>query len=265
MLHLSGLPSFIDWHWLWLAVAAFLAGLLNAVAGGGSFLSFPAMLSMGMLPIQANATNMVALWPGQITSVAAYRDDIRKNLRLALLVGVAGLFGGAAGALVMLHTPQMTFLHLVPWMLLISASIFAFSGPVSRSLARRKGVTSGATHPQRHLPVFLATTAVCFYIGYFGAGAGFLLITVLSLFGFQDLHEINALKVLSTTLANGIAFIIFVADGQVVWRYCLPAMVTCAIGGYVSAHWARRIPQAVLRGLIIWISLSMAAWFFWRQ
>jgi uncharacterized membrane protein YfcA len=265
MLHLSGLPSFIDWHWLWLVVSAFLAGLLNAVAGGGSFLSFPAMLSMGMLPIQANATNTVALWPGQITSVAAYRDDIRKNLRLALLVGVAGLFGGAAGALVMLHTPQMTFLHLVPWMLLISASIFAFSGPVSRSLARRKGVTSGATRPQQHLPVFLATTAVCFYIGYFGAGAGFLLITVLSLFGFQDLHEINALKVLSTTLANGIAFIIFVADGQVVWRYCLPAMVTCAIGGYVSAHWARRIPQAVLRGLIIWISLSMAAWFFWRQ
>jgi hypothetical protein len=265
MLHLSGLPSFIDWHWLWLVVSAFLAGLLNAVAGGGSFLSFPAMLSMGMLPIQANATNTVALWPGQITSVAAYRDDIRKNLRLALLMGVAGLVGGSAGALVMLHTPQMTFLHLVPWMLLISTSIFAFSGPVSRSRVRRKGAISGATRPLQHLPVFLATTAVCFYIGYFGAGAGFLLITVLSLFGFQDLHEINALKVISTTLANGIAFIIFVADGQVVWRYCLPAMVTCAIGGYVSAHWARRIPQAALRGLIIWISLSMAAWFFWRQ
>ena len=96
MLHLSGLPSFIDWHWLWLVVSAFLAGVLNAVAGGGSFLSFPAMLSMGILPIQANATNTVALWPGQITSVAAYRDDIRKNLRLALLMGVAGLVAAAA-------------------------------------------------------------------------------------------------------------------------------------------------------------------------
>jgi uncharacterized membrane protein YfcA len=266
MTHLSSLPSYLDWHWLWLTAAAFLAGLFNAVAGGGSFLLFPAMLGMKtMLPIQANATNTVALWPGQLTSVAAYRDDIRKNLRLALPMGVAGLIGGAAGALVLLHTPQMTFLHLVPWLLLISASIFAFTGPVSRWLARRKGDLAIAPHPPRRLPVFLATVSVCFYIGYFGAGAGFLLITLLSLFGFQDLHEINALKVVSTTLANGIAFILFVANGQVVWRYCLLAMVTCAIGGYSSARWARRIPQPVLRGLVVAIGLGMAAWFFWKN
>ena len=104
--------------------------------------------------------------------------------------------------------------------------------------------------------------AVCFYIGYFGAGAGFLLITLLSLFGFQDLHEINALKVVSTTLANGIACIIFAVGGQVVWRYCLLAMVVCAIGGYASARLARRIPQPVLRGLVVFIGLFMAAWFF---
>ena len=266
MLHFSGLPAYIDWHWLWLTVAAFLAGLLNAVAGGGSFLLFPALLGMKtMLPIQANATNTVALWPGQLTSVAAYREDIRKNLRLALPMGVAGLIGGTVGALVLLHTPQMTFLHLVPWLLLISASIFAFTGSVSRWLARRKGDLAAAPHPPRRLPVFLATMAVCFYIGYFGAGAGFLLITVLSLFGYRDLHEINALKVVSTTLANGIAFILFVANGQVVWRYCLLAMFTCAIGGYSSARWARRIPQPMLRGLVVAIGLGMAAWFFWRN
>ncbi len=96
----------MDWHWLWLTVAAFLAGVLNAVAGGGSFLLFPAMLSMKILPVQANATNAVALWPGQLTSVAAYRDDIRKNLRLALPMGAAGLIGGTAGAIVLLSTPQ---------------------------------------------------------------------------------------------------------------------------------------------------------------
>jgi uncharacterized membrane protein YfcA len=243
-------------------VAAFLAGLLNAVAGGGSFLLFPAMLGMKMLPIQANATNTVALWPGQLTSVAAYRDDIRKNLRLAVPMGLAGLLGGTAGALVLLNTPQMTFLHLVPWLLLLAASIFAVSGPVSRWLEARKVVQSG---PPRRMPVFLATAAVCFYIGYFGAGAGFLIITVLSLFGYQDLNEINALKVVSTTLANGMAFIIFVAGGQVVWRYCLLAMFTCAIGGYASARLSRRIPQSVLRGLVVFIGLSMAAWFFWRS
>jgi uncharacterized membrane protein YfcA len=259
----SNLIHLIDWHWLWLSVAAFLAGVLNAVAGGGSFLLFPAMLSMKMLPVQANATNTVALWPGQLTSVAAYRDDIRRNLRLALPMGLAGLLGGTAGAVVLLNTPQTTFLHLVPWLLLVSATIFALTGPVSRWLERRKGTAAGQSRPPRLLPLFLLTIVVCFYIGYFGAGAGFLIITLLSLFGLHDLNDINALKVVSTTLANGIAFVIFVFNGQVVWRYCLLAMVTCAIGGYTSARFARVIPQAVLRGLVIFIGFSMAAWFFW--
>jgi uncharacterized membrane protein YfcA len=265
MTSLSPLPTYMDWHWIWLTVASFLAGMLNAVAGGGSFLSFPAMLSMKMLPVQANATNTVALWPGQLTSIAAYREDIRRNLRLVWPMGLAGLLGGTAGALVLLNTPQRTFLHLVPWLLLTAATIFALSGPVSRWLNRRKGAIAGESHPPRLLPVFVATIAVCFYIGYFGAGAGFLIITVLSLFGFDDLHEINALKVVSTTLANGMAFVLFVVTGQVVWRYCLLAMVVCAIGGYSSARFAKMVPQKILRGLVVVIGLSMAAWFFWKQ
>jgi uncharacterized membrane protein YfcA len=260
------LPGYMDWHWLWLTVAAFLAGVLNAVAGGGSFLLFPAMLSMKMLPVQANATNTVALWPGQLTSVAAYRDDIRKNLRLALPMGLAGFLGGTVGAIVLLNTPQATFLHLVPWLLLVAATIFALTGPVTRWLDRRKLRNSDrATHPPHLGIVFVSTIVVCFYIGYFGAGAGFLIITLLSLFGFQDLNEINALKVVSTTMANGIAFLIFVIDGQVVWRYCLLAMVTCAVGGYSSARFARKVPQPILRGLVVFIGLAMAAWFFWKN
>jgi uncharacterized membrane protein YfcA len=263
MLLLAAGSSPTLWQWTWLVVAAFLGGLLNAVAGGGSFLLFPAMLGMKMLPIQANATNTVALWPGQLTSIAAYREDIRKNLRLAVLMGAAGLLGGTAGAIVLLNTPQLTFLHMVPWLLLVAASIFAVSGPVARWLERRK-----ASHVQtggpRRLPVFLCTMAVCFYIGYFGAGAGFLIITLLSLFGIQDLNEINALKVVSTTMANGIAFVLFVFNGQVIWKYCLLAMVTAAIGGYTSASMARRVPQRVLRGLVVGIGLGMAAYFFWK-
>jgi uncharacterized membrane protein YfcA len=220
---------------------------------------------MKILPVQANATNTVALWPGQLTSIAAYRDDIRKNLRLAIPMGLAGLLGGTVGAVVLLNTPQMTFLHMVPWLLLVAASIFAATGPVSRWLEHRKFTKSVGDHPPRRLPVFIATIFVCFYIGYFGAGAGFLMITLLSLFGYQDLNEINALKVVSTTMANGIAFIIFVVNGQVVWRYCLLAMVTCAIGGYTSARFARMVPQPVLRGLVIFIGFSMAAWFFWSN
>ncbi|HEY1985887.1 MAG TPA: sulfite exporter TauE/SafE family protein [Terracidiphilus sp.] len=270
MLALSGVPISIDWHWIWLIAAAFLAGVLNAVAGGGSFLLFPAMLSTGMLPVQANATNTVALWPGQLTSIAAYREDIRKNIRLAFPMGLAGLLGGTAGALVLLHTPQTTFMHLVPWLLLVAATIFAISRPVARwldrlKLARRERARIESVPPPRRTLVFLCTIFVCFYIGYFGAGAGFLIITLLSLFGFEDLNEINALKVVSTTMANGIAFLIFVIGGEVEWRYCFLAMIACAIGGYMSARFARMVPQSVLRAMVIVIGFSMAAWYFWKS
>ena len=282
MTHFSPLPAYMNWHWMWLTGAAFLAGVLNAVAGGGSFLLFPAMLGMKMLPVQANATNTVALWPGQLTSIAAYRGDIRKHPRMVWPMALAGFIGGTLGAVVLLNTPQMTFLHLVPWLLLVAASIFAVSGPVSRWLEKRNSAqrkaasqAAGADDPapgdgmaatrSRSAWVFIATGFVCFYIGYFGAGAGFLIITVLSLFGFKDLNEINALKVVATTLANGIAFLIFVVVGQVVWRYCLLAMLTCAIGGYTSGSLARRLPQAALRATVVVIGLGMAAWFFWRN
>jgi uncharacterized protein len=264
---LSSAP--VDWAWVWLVVAAFLAGVLNAVAGGGSFLSFPALLGTGILPVQANATNTVALWPGQVTSIAAYREDIRKNRRLVVPMAVAGLLGGTAGALVLLHTPQSTFMRLVPWLLLIAATIFALSRPIARWLdqvkaARRRAPGSAVRGEPRSTMVFFSTILVCFYIGYFGAGAGFLIITLLSLFGFEDLNEINALKVVSTTAANGIAFLIFVLGRQVAWRYCLVAMVACAIGGYMSARFARVIPQPVLRGLVIAIGFGMAGWYFWK-
>ena len=185
-------------------------------------------------------------------------------------MGAAGLLGGTAGAVVLLNTPQMTFLHLVPWLLLGAASIFAVSGPVSRGLARLNMVRAeraraGEVHAPHRVPLFFATIAVSFYVGYFGAGAGFLFMTLLALFGYQDIQAINALKVVANLLANGIAFLIFVVDGQVVWRDCLLAMIACAIGGYASASLSRRVPQPVLRGLVVVIGLTMAAWFFWKS
>src|SRR5512140_2332653 len=112
MMRAAELSSYIGWRWAWLTIAAFIGGVLNAVAGGGSFLLFPAILGMKVLPVQANATNTVALWPGQLTCVAAYRQDVRRNLRVAIPMAFAGLIGGMWGAIVLLNTPQMTFLHL---------------------------------------------------------------------------------------------------------------------------------------------------------
>ena len=270
MAHLSVLPATINWRWVWLVTAAFLAGVLNAVAGGGSFLSFPALLGMNMLPVQANATNSVAIWPGQLTSIAAYREYVRKNLGSAGLMALGALLGGTAGAIVLLNTSQKTFLHLVPWLLLGAASIFAMSGSVLRwlerfKLVRHEGARAGQAHRPRRAPLFIGTIVVSFYIGYFGAGAGFLFMTLLALFGYEDIHTINALKVTAVLLANTSAVVIYIADGQVVWRFCLATMIAAGIGGYTSASLARRVPQPVLRGLVVAIGLGMAAWFFWRN
>jgi hypothetical protein len=270
---LSWLPASwtaIDWRLPWVVVASFLAGVLNAVAGGGSFLSFPAMLSIGLGPIQANATNTVALWPGQLTSIAGYRDEVRKHKELAVYMAGAGLVGGSVGAIILLNTPAKTFLFLVPWLLVFAALIFAASGPAMKFIERRKGVRVVDPEHQvgrkrNYWPLVIATMVVCFYIGYFGAGAGFLIITLLSVFGFQDLNEMNAMKVVSTTLANGMACLLFAFSGKVAWRYCLVAMVTCGIGGYLSARLSQKLNPAFLRGMVVVIGLGMAAYFFWRN
>jgi uncharacterized membrane protein YfcA len=262
----------IDWRLPWLIFASFLGGALNAVAGGGSFLTFPAMLGVGLGPIQANATNTVALWPGQLTSIAGYRDEVRKHKPLALKMALAGLVGGSVGAIILLNTPAKTFIHLVPWLLLFAALVFAVSDPVMKYLQRRAQARSGvaiesaeAKAERNYWPLVFTTIVICFYIGYFGAGAGFLIISLLSVFGFQDLNEMNAMKVVSTTMANGMACILFAFSGKVEWHWCLSAMVSCALGGYLSARVSQKLDQRFLRILVVVIGLGMAAYFFWRN
>jgi len=262
----------IDWRLPWLIFASFLGGALNAVAGGGSFLTFPAMLGVGLGPIQANATNTVALWPGQLTSIAGYRDEVRKHKPLAVKMALAGLVGGSVGAIILLNTPAKTFINLVPWLLLFAALIFAVSDPVMKYLQRRAEARSGvviesaeAKAERNYWPLVFATIVICFYIGYFGAGAGFLIISLLSVFGFQDLNEMNAMKVVSTTMANGMACILFAFSGKVEWHWCLSAMVSCALGGYLSARISQKLDQRFLRILVVIIGLGMAAYFFWRN
>jgi uncharacterized membrane protein YfcA len=249
------------WQHIWLVIASFLAGALNAVAGGGSFLSFPALLGVGVLPIQANATNTVALWPGQFTSIAAYWQDLKHNLRLVLPVCSAALVGGLVGAVVLLRTGQATFMALVPWLLLLAAGLFAVSGPVSSWLHRNR---VSAAKPSL-APLWIGVVLVCFYIGYFGAGAGFLMMSVLAVFGIQNIHQVNALKVIATTTANGIAVVTFIVEKQILWKYCLLMMIAAALGGYLGARYSRRMNPRFMRLLVVLIGLGMAAYFFWKQ
>ena len=250
------------WRYAWMVMASLIAGVMNAMAGGGSFLSFPAMLAVGVLPIQANATNTVALWPGQLTSVAALRTDLRKDL-LPVVIG-ASVLGGVSGAVVLLKTQQLTFLHMVPWLLLVASLLFGLSGPVSKWLRRRSAEPHIPRRPAM-VPLFLALLPVCFYIGYFGAGAGFLIMTALALFGVEEMNTLNSLKVLAACISNFCAVLTFIASGAVIWKYCLISMVFAAAGGYVGAQYARKMNPNVLRSIVVVTGCVIAAYFFWRN
>jgi uncharacterized protein len=252
----------MHWHYLWLVAASFIAGVMNAMAGGGSFISFPAMLALGVAPIQANATNTVALWPGQLTSVAALKKDLRKDLLPVVLA--ASVLGGISGAVVLLRTKQVTFLHLVPWLLLVASLLFGISGPIARWLRNRSNASNAAKEPATGV-LFLVLLPVCFYIGYFGAGAGFLIMTALALFGVEKMYELNALKVTAACVSNLSAVFTFVFSGAIVWHYCLISMVVAGVGGYVGAQYARRMNGELLRTIVVVTGCVMAAYFFWRN
>ncbi len=250
---------------LWLCCASFLAGMLNAVAGGGSFLSFPALLNLGVPPIQANATNTVALWPGQFTSIAAYWRELKAHPHLLLPLGLAAALGGVGGGLILLHTSPGAFLHLVPWLLLAAASLFAVSTPISRWLqARTRGKRTADDHPSL-VPLTAGMVLVTLYIGYFGAGAGFLVMSLLALSGVENITEINAVKVFTTTIANGVAVLLFIYKGQVLWHHCLLMMITGAIGGYAGGRGAQRVNARLMRGLVTVLGFGMAGYFFYRN
>lgn len=249
-------------QYLWLVAASLIAGVMNAMAGGGSFISFPAMLSIGVAPIQANATNTVALWPGQLVSIWELRADVRRDL--VMVVALASVLGGVTGALVLLNTRQRTFMHMVPWLLLIASVLFGISGPVSRWV-RRRSAEPHQQRPPNTLAIFAALFPVCFYIGYFGAGAGFVTMTALALFGVEDMKALNSLKLVAACLSNFCAVVTFILRGAIVWHYCVVSMLFAAAGGYIGAQYARRTRPDVLRGIVVVTGCAMAAYFFWRQ
>lgn len=256
----------LHWNFLWLMTASLLAGVMNAMAGGGSFLSFPAMLGMGIPPIEANATNTVALWPGQITSLAALRADVRRDL-LPVVLGMS-VVGGVLGAEVLLHTRQRTFLHLIPWLLLTGALLFWISAPVSKWLRARAAKDLALHGREPKINMFwlsLALFPICFYVGYFGAGGGFLVMTVLALAGMDDMHQLNAMKVVTAAAANLCAIVTFIVSKRIVWHDCLVAMIFAAAGGYIGARYAKRMNADVLRGVVVVTGVVIAGYFFWSE
>jgi len=248
-----------------LFIAALIAGGINSVAGGGSFVSFPALLFVGIPSVKANATNTVALWPGQPASVWAYRHEFRSLPRRVIVpLTATGIIGGFLGAYVLLITPPATFMMLVPWLLLIATLIFAMSGRITRWVKQR------AEHKGHHEfatgRAILLQTFIAFYLGYFGAGAGILVLAMLALLGMDHIHTMNALKAWLTTVSNGVAMVLFALSPHVVyWPQAILMIIGAMAGGYFGAYFARKTKPEYVRAIVIVIGFTLTVYFFARQ
>jgi uncharacterized protein len=248
-----------------LFIAAILGGTLNSVAGGGSFIGFPALIFTGVPPIEANATNTVALWPGSVASVRAYRKELAtQNRRLLFVLGITSLVGGVLGAVLLLRTPQSTFVQLIPYLLLLATLLFTFSKPITTLLRKyipREDSLSWLTL----LVVAFFQLIIAIYGGYFGGGIGILMLATLGLMGMENINEMNAVKTLLQTCINGVAVITFIVAGAVEWPQAILMIVGAIIGGYGGAYYARKIEQRWVRLFVMLVGFGLTLYFFIRR
>jgi len=245
-----------DWYlWTLTGAAALLAGALNAVAGGGSFLTFPALIWAGVPPIAANATSAIAVSPGYLGSTLGFRQELRElpASRLRQEVLVAGL-GGLAGAGLLLLTPGRLFSGLVPWLLLLATLLFALAPRLSR-------LGQGQGHPGWRLPGLLL---VSLYGGYFNGGLGIMLMALYSLAGEQQLNTVNALKNLNSFVLSLLSVAAFAWAGAIVWPQAVWMMGLATVGGWLGARWARKLPAQQVRMGVIVTGAVMSLLFFLR-
>jgi uncharacterized protein len=239
-----------------LFVAAVVGGAINSVAGGGSFVAFPALLFAGVPAVPANATNTIALWPGSLASAVAYRRELRDVRRALFPLGAASLAGGLVGSLLLLRTSDHTFVLLIPWLLLFATVLFSFGGTVTGRL--RAGARASL------VVAIGAQLLIGVYGGYFGGGIGIMMLAVLSLLGMTDIHRMNSLKAVLGTLANGVAVVTFVVAGAVAWAPGAVMIVGGVVGGYAGAAMARRVEPGLVRKLVLVVAWSMTGYFFLR-
>jgi uncharacterized membrane protein YfcA len=244
--------------------AALIAGALNSIAGGGSFLSFPLLLVLGIPSVNANATNTVALWPGTLASTGAYRKALsRELLRRILPLAISTLLGSFIGAWLLLHTRQRTFDRLVPWLLLAGTLLFSARNLVSRWAGRIHG--GGNPSAATVTWITLVQGVLGIYIGYFGAGVGIVMLPLLVLMGIDNIHSMSGVRTLVVTCGNAVAVAVFITAHAVLWPIVLVMTMGAITGGYAGAHMALKLQPKTVGYMVIAIGFSMSAYFFWRM
>lgn len=264
----------MEWHqYLILFLVAALGGAVNSVAGGGTLLTFPALLWIGKLTeVIANATSTVALWPGQLGSLWGYRKELGPSHVAVALLALPSFLGGWIGATLLLQTGNETFRALVPYLILGATLLFTAQEPLSRWQRRQAerqalesnagGSSGGAGHVAawstfRWAVVMLFQLLVAIYGGYFGAGIGILMLAALGFLGFTNIHRMNAVKNINGMCINVVAAVMFIVNGLVDWRLASLMAAGAILGGYAGAGTAQRLGQKNVRRIVVLIGLTL--------
>ncbi len=244
-----------------LAAASVAAGAINAIAGGGTLLTFPSLLAV-IHPVAANATSTLALLPGSMAGAWGYRKELADSKPMLKLLWIPSLIGGILGSLAVTRFPEKVFETLVPWLLVVASSLLLLQRPIARWLG---------THPHEKphgrtvAGIIFFQFLVGMYGGYFGAGIGILMLSSLAFMGIPDIHRMNALKTVLGSLINGVTVIIFIIEGVVVWKYAAVMAVGAIIGGYFGARGARRLPASYVRVIVVIVGFGVAAYTFYKR
>ncbi len=250
-----------------IGAGGFAAGAVNAVAGGGTFFSFPAMLAVGLPPVVANASNSVALWPGSLTGAWAYRQELARYKRYLLPMGIASFIGGAAGGLLLLAAGDARFAALIPWLLAFATGLFAFSPQLSSALRRMRPAPAkkaGDAHGAGSPIGWFVQLLVSVYGGFFGAGMGILMMASLAIGGHEDVQHINALKNLLSAVIYSVTVMTFIVAGAVSWPHTAVMVLTASLGGYWGARMARKIQGPWLRRMVIAVGSALTVYYFFK-
>jgi uncharacterized protein len=252
-----------------IVLVSLVAGVMNSIAGGGTLLTFPALIGLGVTPIVANATSTVALWPGAVSSMFGYREELAGARPWAIGFAAPSLLGGAVGAWLLLRTPPSRFAALVPW-LVFSATVLFILQPLVMQRIRRSRSEAGAAVDTRGDDARTATApsaivlgmqfAIAIYGGYFGAGMGILMLAILGFAGLTSIHRMNGLKNWGGLCTNAVAALIFIARGLVSWPVALCMAAGSITGGYLGSRTAQRVPQHVVRMAVIAIGIGSGIW-----
>lgn len=260
------------------AAAATVSGAVNAIAGGGTLLTFPALIALGIDPIAANATSTVALWPGSLSSMYGYRRMLGNIRQWAIALAAPSLLGGGVGAWLLLHTSAQRFAQLAPWLVLGATVLFAAQGTLTRFARSRSHAGAGAAHGElvtssessessERIPLhyLFFQFLLGIYGGYFGAGVGILMLAALGLMGFTNINRMNGLKNWGGLCMNLVAAIAFAFTRLVNWPVALTMAVGAVAGGYGASRMAQRVPQAIVRRAILVIGFVSALWLLAQQ